>query len=81
MMHNCSECRYLKRTSPEQKFLLCRFWSSRRSPVEGVFELYGKDYVVTHCHIQPEAPACPFFRQREVSHGAASHNGPLLHAH
>lgn len=80
-MHNCSECDHLTRTSPGQVFLLCRFWSARHSPVDGAFELYGKDYVVTHCHIQPEAPACPFFRKREVSHGAASHNGPLLHAH
>ena len=66
MMHNCAECHHLTRTSPEQVFLLCRFWSARQSPVQGAHKSFDYDYVLTHCHVQPEAPACPFFKPKAV---------------
>ena len=62
---NCGSCGYLCRTSPEQVFLLCRFWSADVPPVRGAFRAYGYDFVVAHCHMQPEAPACEYYRPRE----------------
>ena len=78
MQHNCSECAYLRRTSPAQVFLLCTFWSAREIPVKGTGSEFGRDYVLTHCHLQPEAPACPFFEPRKVSDGAATDTEQLL---
>lgn len=67
MQHNCAECKYLTRTSPTQVFLLCRFWSATQYPVpEAAAQMGGVDYACTHCHVQPEAPACPYFEKREV---------------
>ena len=69
--HNCAECKYLTRTSPEQVFLLCKFWSAAHCPVPGAAEqMGGKGFVYTHCHVQPEAPACPYFEKRKVVDGA-----------
>lgn len=62
--HTCGECHYLTRTSPEQVFLLCRFWAADQYPVRGAAKELGHDYAIAHCHMQPWAPACPFFRRR-----------------
>ena len=75
MQHNCSDCDYLKRTSPTQVFLLCKFWSAKQIPVVGTNN--GYDFVLSHCHMQPEAPACAFFRPRAVRHGAAGVSRPV----
>lgn len=64
-LRNCGSCDYLRRTSPEQVFLLCEFWSAERPPIPDVFRKFGHEYVVTHCHMQPEAPACPFWVNRK----------------
>lgn len=66
MIRNCRHCRYLTRTSPEQVFLLCEFWasSSHHHPVRGATKGVDYDYVVAHCHVQPEAPACDYFEDR-----------------
>lgn len=54
--HNCGQCAYLKRTSPTQVFLLCTYWAHPRHS--------HADYrwLCTHCHVQPEAPACFAFK-------------------
>lgn len=65
MQHNCSECKFLKRTSPTQVFLLCAFWANPANGIRGDY-----DWVVGHCHVQPEAPACPYFEMRRVIDGA-----------
>lgn len=70
MIRQCGECRYLHRTSPEQVFLKCEFWSATPVPKQAQ-RAYGQGYVVTHCHMQPWATACPFFEEREVGCGAA----------
>lgn len=63
--HNCSQCEFLRRTSPTQVFLKCEFWSGPLP--DGILDAYEYDYIITHCHMQPEAPACAFFQQkREV---------------
>ena len=67
MDHNCCQCDYLTRTSPEQVFLLCKFWSAKSIPVKGAARTFGSDYVVGHCHMQPEAPACPFFKKKKAA--------------
>lgn len=74
--HNCAECRYLTRTSPEQVFLLCAFWSDE--DINDATSYVPEDFVGTttaystlHSHMQPEAPACPAFKPRAVAHGAA----------
>ena len=67
MQHTCGECHYLTRTSPEQVFLLCRFWSAEYYPVKGAGKVMRKEcknYPELHCHMQPWAPACPFYRRR-----------------
>lgn len=69
-LHNCAECKYLTRTSPGQVFLLCRFWAAPRFPVPYAGAAMGRDYVVTHCHVQPHAPACPFFVARDEDEAA-----------
>lgn len=63
--HNCADCTYLRRTSPGQVFLLCEFWAG--APAKGVKEAYDHDFIIGHCHMQPEAPACAFFEHRQVS--------------
>lgn len=63
---NCSQCDYLKRTSPTQVFLLCEFWAAEHTPVKGAIKEFGHDYALAHCHMQPEAPACPFFKPKAV---------------
>lgn len=65
-LHNCGQCHYLERTSPAQVFLLCKFWSATPPPVRGVLSAVDMDYIVGHCHMQPEALACMFFKQKEV---------------
>lgn len=70
-LHNCAECKYLTRTSPEQRFLLCKFWAAPQYPVRYAGQAYGIDYVRLHCHVQPEAPACPFFKPKVVEDEAA----------
>lgn len=77
-MLNCSTCTYLTRTSPEQVFLLCRFWASPRIPIDGTSWDFDRDYVYLHCHVQPEAPACPFHKHKKVSDGATDHPRELL---
>ena len=54
----CGQCEHLKRTSPTQVFLLCKWWSA---PNHGMAD-YG--LTCTHCHLQPEAPACVAFKPR-----------------
>lgn len=76
--HNCSECDYLTRTSPTQVFLLCKFWSAADYPAKGVSQSYDRDYVIRHCHMQPEATACEFWKPRKASDGAASDTRQLL---
>lgn len=78
MMRNCSDCDYLTRTSPTQVFLLCGFWAAKQIPIVGASYERDRDYVVTHCHVQPEAPACPYFKPREVRDGATGDTGPAL---
>lgn len=70
-LHNCSECKYLTRTSSEQVFLLCKFWSAPQYPVPYAGQAYGIDYARLHCHVQPWAPACPFFKPKVVGDEAA----------
>ena len=73
-MNCCADCRHLKRTSPEQRFLLCGFWSRKPLPVKSIRQIgeFDDSYIVLHCHVQPEAPACPMYEAREVpSAGAA----------
>ena len=69
----CCDCAHLTRTSPEQVFLLCEFWSKPHLEVRGATGICGFDVmdVVGHCHRQPEAPACPMFRHKAVEHAAA----------
>lgn len=55
-IHNCAQCAYLKRTSPTQVFLLCTYWAS---PSHSHAD-YG--WLITHCHVHPEAPACFAFK-------------------
>ena len=76
--HNCAECDHLTRTSPTQVFLLCKFWAAPHIPVSGTSWDYDHDYVVRHCHMQPEAPACEFWKPRKASDGAASDTRQLL---
>lgn len=78
MQHNCAECAYLTRTSPTQVFLLCSFWAATYYPTSGVSSEYDYDYVVGHCHMQPEAPACPFFKPKAVSREAARDTSEVL---
>lgn len=67
--HNCSECDHLRRTSPAQVFLRCEFWAApeRRDTwtyVPDEWEDTIQSYIMLHCHVQPEAPACLAFRRR-----------------
>lgn len=84
--HNCGQCAYLRRTSPGQVFLLCTFWAAESMPVKGAAGRYGYDYMIAHCHMQPEALACPFFKPREMVKDAAipaigyAHENALLPA-
>lgn len=65
--HNCGECLHLKRTSPEQVFLLCTFWSADNVPMEAIRAAgFTQNDIVLHCHMQSEAPACPLFRARQT---------------
>lgn len=65
-LHNCGECRHLVRTHPEQVFLKCRFWCGSMHYTLKAAQVLGRDYAVTHCHMQPWAEACPFFERRKV---------------
>lgn len=76
-LNNCGKCFYMRRTSPEQVFLKCEFWSASPLPVRGVLKVVDRDYIIGHCHRQPEAPACPFFKPREASGGADDVTRPL----
>ena len=78
--HNCAQCEHLRRTSPTQVFLLCEFWSAKHPPVRGAASAYDYDWIVAHCHVQPEAPACAFFQHRTVSDGATSDTENVLRA-
>lgn len=69
---NCGHCKYLTRTSPEQVFLLCEFWSAESIPVKGAAEHFGYEWVVGHCHMQPEAPACQFFEAKGAADADAA---------
>ena len=71
--HNCAQCRHLTRTSPEQVFLLCAFWANPDNGIRGDY-----DWVVGHCHVQPEAPACMAFQpiERRREHGE-THTWPV----
>lgn len=60
----CIRCRYLCKTAPKQRFWLCKFWSGLMPPTPHAFRRFGYDYVLTHCHMQPTARACPFFYER-----------------
>lgn len=64
--HVCGDCFYLSRTSPEQVFLLCDFWAAPELPVRGAGKAFDRNYTVLHCHVQPNAPACPYFKEREA---------------
>lgn len=55
-LHNCGQCRFLKRTSPEQVFLLCTYWASPNRKYADYRWMCG------HCHMQPWAPACFAFK-------------------
>ena len=57
-LHNCGQCEYLKRTSPDQVFLLCTYWASP----DHSYADYG--WLCCHCHMQPEAAACFAFKLR-----------------
>lgn len=57
----CGQCEYLKRTSPQQIFLLCTYWADARHS----FADYT--WLETHCHLQPEAPACHAFKVRRYA--------------
>lgn len=65
-LHNCGDCEYLTRTHPEQVFLKCRFWCGNLHYTLKAAQLLGNGYAVTHCHMQPEATACPFFLAKKV---------------
>lgn len=67
MPETCSRCAYLTRTSLEQRFLLCRFWASNSIRLKGLRDAFGSDYIVGHCHMQPEAIACPMFVASELT--------------
>ena len=64
--HNCSQCEYLTRTSPTQVFLLCKFWAGAIKSGLGIRKAFDQNYVVLHCHMQPEAPACPYIKLRQA---------------
>ena len=77
-MQTCGTCHYLTRTSPTQRFLLCKFWSAKHAPNGMNFGTYAHSYVITHCHMQPEATACEFWQQRKASDGAIGDTRQLL---
>lgn len=56
MAHTCEQCRYLTRTSPEQVFLKCLYWSKHGNGIKD-----DKSYAIAHCHMDPKSPACPVF--------------------
>lgn len=63
-MHNCKQCVYLRRTSPSQRFLRCDYWAKpKRSNVNRYIPKGWErnTYIVLHCHVQPDAPACRAF--------------------
>ena len=65
----CGTCGSIRRTSADQVFLRCDFWSAPTASVPGAFVQFGHDYVITHCHVSPEQMACPFWTKgTEVSH-------------
>ena len=80
--HNCAECACLKRTAPTQVFHLCTYWAGRYVDRGYIPDEWAGDafvYVVLHCHMQPEAPACPaFVPRKEVARGAVGDIGKLL---
>ena len=41
-------------------------------PVKGAAEHFGHDWVVGHCHMQPEAPACQFFEAKGAADADAA---------
>ena len=65
-MRTCGECDPLTLTAPTQVFLLCTFWAGRVE--QAIVDEVGEDYMCGHCHVQPEALACPYFqRERAVA--------------
>ena len=66
MQKNCGNCSHIKQTSPGQIFWLCRFFASDQTHDKGVLAEFGYDYVITHCHVQPEAPACPYYTEEAM---------------
>ena len=70
---NCSQCRHLVRTSAEQVFLKCEFWSDLElrdawAYVPDEWEDSIQAYITLHCHMQPEASAClAFGKRREIA--------------
>ena len=66
----CGECRYIRRTSPEQVLLRCDFWCATEYPVKGAAGYVGRDFVLAHGHVGEGEPACPFAMPKEVERGA-----------
>ena len=65
----CCDCAHLTRTSSEQVFLLCEFWSDE--DIDDATSYVPEDFVGTttaystlHSHMQPDAPACLAFKRR-----------------
>lgn len=53
-------------TAPTQVFRLCTFWAGRVE--QAIVDEVGEDYMCGHCHVQPEALACPYSqRERAVA--------------
>ena len=68
--HTCMDCKHLHHSKPSQVFWDCRYWQSPYSRVEFIPDEWQDDpraYVWLHCHMQPNAPACPAFQGRRKS--------------
>lgn len=62
----CGECEYLVQTHPEQVFHRCRFWCGSMCTTFGAERMMGRNYAVTHCHMQPSASACDWWLRKEI---------------
>ena len=62
----CGECEYLVQTHPEQVFMRCRFWCGSMCTTFGAERMMGRNYAVTHCHMQPWATACGWWLRKEI---------------
>ena len=63
----CMDCQCLRQTSPEQVFWKCSYWSSTLKSLDCVPDEWRDDprgYIAIHCHMQPNAPACPMLKPR-----------------